>query len=1489
MSSMTDQSVKPAPSRSPSLLWRLGLRTKLVTAFVLVAILSVGAVTIIGDRALRANLTENVGASLKTLAENQANVIGNLMHRQLDLLNGLSLNKVLQDEIQSANASYTGSAAEIENEMRRKDLQWMVVGDDDPLVQQILSSEVSEDLREFQSNFPENVEMLVTDKNGAVVAATKHVVKYNNRNEEWWQSAYNNGQGGIYVSQPMLTPPGLDFGIVFAVPVRGHMLNDVVGVMQTTYRIDALQQALARAKFGRTGLAQLLLPSGQVIADSGGIGTLDSQALEALNANFNANAVEIPFQGTPSLVSQASVSVSDREQDPTVAALGWRLLVAQSAAEALEPVNNAAQPIFVIGLGALIMAALLGLVSTQLLTGPITRLTAVARQVSEGDLAARARVESGDEIGVLAETFNGMTAELSQTLSGLEQRVAERTEALETSRDELERANVNLQANSAYLAALNETSAGLMARLETGELLNTIMARAAALVNTESGYVYLADADKGEMELRVGSGLYESLVGTHIKPGVGLAGTVWASGESLAVDDYQNWPGRLSGTGRATIQAAVGVPLKSAGQVVGVLGLAHTEPGRKFGETEIQILNRFAQLAVLALENARLFEQTQTALAQSEQQARVLQRLNVTSAEIASARDFAQVVEIASHAVQEILAPDRISVTMALPDGENFQVYAVEGEGGAMPIGETMSLAGTQLAEALREQRLKYAPDITVNYNNPGAMMTMIRQGLRAVINAPLLFDDVAVGALNVSSKTPDRFSSQDLVFVQQIAALASTSLQRLRLLEQTRSALSETELLYRATRELGNVTDLQGLLGVALDFGAAQGLPDVVLALENTMDDPQAPRFTLHRATRQGDEIVVASPTPANDLWSIPDEAFVIVEGSSLLAIADVTDAAVTLPGAAKSQLEKMGVRALVGVQLGFGDGRVGYLTFASAEPSTVPTQILLRRVAAFGQQFDAALENQRLYEQTQLALAEARRAAEREHDAAEQILALNRRLTGEGWQEYLATQAGGVRIEDALPNLNGESSELPELEHAAAVGGLVISKENGHSALAVPIVVRGEVIGTVGLEDVDPNQEWSEERIGIINDVVQSLGLALDNARLYSEAQRRVTELDALNRISQAATSELDLESLLSIIGEQVRQIFDVQNTYVALYDRATQMITLPYFVNDGKRVQVEPIRFGEGLTSEIIRTRQPLILNQTADDTMAKLGAKVFGNPAQSYLGVPILVGEEVTGVISIQSTSRENMFDEGNVRLLETIAATVGAAIQNAQLYGAMEQEVQERKRAEEEIKLSLKEKEVLLKEIHHRVKNNLQIITSLLNLQSAQIKDPEALLMFRESQARVRSMALIHEKLYQSKDLARIDFAGYVRELMVYLFRSYTVSPDQIQTELDTSDIYLGIDTAIPCGLIISELVTNSMKYAFPGGKRGKIYVGLHPLEDGNLELKVVDNGVGLPDDFDWRESDSLGLQLVSTLTAQLHGKMHVSGRDGACFTLTFPG
>ncbi len=205
-----------------------------------------------------------------------------------------------------------------------------------------------------------------------------------------------------------------------------------------------------------------------------------------------------------------------------------------------------------------------------------------------------------------------------------------------------------------------------------------------------------------------------------------------------------------------------------------------------------------------------------------------------------------------------------------------------------------------------------------------------------------------------------------------------------------------------------------------------------------------------------------------------------------------------------------------------------------------------------------------------------------------------------------------------------------------------------------------------------------------------------------------------------------------------------------------------------------------------------------------------------------------------------------------------------------------------KSAERKLRESLKEKEVLIKEIHHRVKNNMQVISSLFNLQSRVVQDEKALEVFRECQARIKSMALIHEKLYQSNDLANVDFAEYIRNLLTYLYQSYGNHAGTIQLDVQVGEARLGIDTAIPCGLILNELVSNCLKHAFPGREKGLIRVSLHQ-ENGRTFLSVLDDGVGFPDGIDFTKSGSLGLQLVNTLVQQLEGTIalqrHTNGTE----------
>jgi PAS domain S-box-containing protein len=213
------------------------------------------------------------------------------------------------------------------------------------------------------------------------------------------------------------------------------------------------------------------------------------------------------------------------------------------------------------------------------------------------------------------------------------------------------------------------------------------------------------------------------------------------------------------------------------------------------------------------------------------------------------------------------------------------------------------------------------------------------------------------------------------------------------------------------------------------------------------------------------------------------------------------------------------------------------------------------------------------------------------------------------------------------------------------------------------------------------------------------------------------------------------------------------------------------------------------------------------------------------------------------------------------------------------------DITQRKRAELKIKESLEEKEVLLQEIHHRVKNNLQIISSLLNLQTYYVEGEESINVLKDSQNRVKTMAIVHEKLYQSPNLKDINFKEYIEDLISGLFYSYGIESKNIKTEINLEDLKIDIDTAIPCGLIINELVTNCLKYAFPD-KKGILKVELTPKSD-YINLIVADNGVGLPPHINIENTNTLGLKMVNSLVHQLEGTLKLNRTSGTEFIIKF--
>jgi PAS domain S-box-containing protein len=299
--------------------------------------------------------------------------------------------------------------------------------------------------------------------------------------------------------------------------------------------------------------------------------------------------------------------------------------------------------------------------------------------------------------------------------------------------------------------------------------------------------------------------------------------------------------------------------------------------------------------------------------------------------------------------------------------------------------------------------------------------------------------------------------------------------------------------------------------------------------------------------------------------------------------------------------------------------------------------------------------------------------------------------------------------------------------------------------------------------------------------------------------------------------------------------------------------------------------------------------LTLDQMQGRTSVDPRWKAMHEDGSEFLGethpsmVALHTGKEVRNVVMGVFSPQTDEYRWINIHAVPSFRPGEDAPYQ---VYTTFE-DITARKQAEEQLRASLREKEVLLQEIHHRVKNNLQVVSSLLSLQAEQTKDRQTFEAFRGSQNRIRSMALIHEKLYQSPDLARVDFAEYLQSLAAALCRSYGADVRGISLSIQTDKILLGIDTATPCGLLLNELISNALKHAFPAGRAGEIRIEFRVNGDKQCILRVSDNGVGFPQDLEFRTMESLGLQLVNTLVRQLAGSIKLERAGGTSFEITF--
>jgi GAF domain-containing protein/HAMP domain-containing protein len=600
---------------------QLSLRSKLILAFVGVTVLAIGGMALVVNQVLRVGLTDQVGQNLHALAEVKAQQIGDLLGEQVETLNAFTLSPGLRDEIEATQSHPAGDAGVIREQLHRADLQWDVLSDDDPLVLKVLDNNISHDLREFQKRFPGFIELLVTNQYGELVGASQRTRNYDYFDKSWWQTTYNLGRGGVYLGQPEFNNQVSAFGVIIAVPVYSRLDNQrVIGVIRSTYSLAALTEGLAAVRFGQTGSAALLLPSGQMLSAEGSLEALEPEILAELNSLAVLSYAQLSPQGTPRLLSQALVTQSEvRAETEPVKQLNWQLVVDQAADEALAPVHQVTRIAVLVSLGALVLAALLGLVVAQLLASPISRLTAVAARISEGDLNIQAVAESSDEIGVLATTFNTMTARLRQTLQGLK----DRSQRLET------------------IASLSER---LSALLTLDELLAEVVTQIKDKFGYDHAHLYLlheaaprAEADQASsqgagvlvMAASTGGAGVELQARKHTIPlgaPAGLVARAARLGEVIQVDNVPAAADWLPNPLLPDTYSEIAVPIMLEGKVLGVLNVQQDKIAG-LDESDAHLLRTLANQVAVGMRNANQFAQVQTALTEARlMQARYLEQ-----------------------------------------------------------------------------------------------------------------------------------------------------------------------------------------------------------------------------------------------------------------------------------------------------------------------------------------------------------------------------------------------------------------------------------------------------------------------------------------------------------------------------------------------------------------------------------------------------------------------------------------------------------------------------------------------------------------------------------------------------------------------------------------------------------------------------------------------------------------------------------------------
>lgn len=752
-------------------------------------------------------------------------------------------------------------------------------------------------------------------------------------------------------------------------------------------------------------------------------------------------------------------------------------------------------------------------------------------------------------------------------------------------------------------------------------------------------------------------------------------------------------------------ESYLGVPILTENKAIGWMAVQSYQQNA-YDQDELRLLQTLANSMSVALENARLFDETQRLLKETEQRNAELAIINSVQQGLASKLEIRAIYELIGEKVRQIFHADTTYINTYNSDEQAVysQYYVDKGQrivrADPLPFGEGLYTRVIQTRQPLlagtRQEQIELGVTVA---SSPGSQQDLNQ----SYLGVPILLNDQVTGVVSVQSYEQNAFSENDLRLLQTLANSMSVALENAHLFDETQRLLKETE---QRAAELAIINSVQQGLAAKLDF---QGIIDLVgdkireifaaHAINIAEYDPKANVFsslyTMERGIRRSFEPMTPGPLFRHIITTHESLRFNTAQEFNDFGT-------ITVPG---TEFSMSGIY----VPLFQGSKFLGIIALENLDHENAFTESDLRLLTTLANSMSVALENARLFDETQRLLKETeQRAAElaiinsvQEGLASRLEMQAIYELVGEKVREVfdaqvvtivtfdLATQQSILRygIEKGV-RFNGLPSPLTEGHHRfiRARQPLLINenwesrmREFGYrlnvapgteipkSTIFVPLIANNEVKGSVSLQNIDRENAFSEADVRLLATLANSMSVALENARLFDETQRRAAELATINTVSNALAGELNLESLIELVGEQIRTTFSSDIAYVALLNEETDTINFSYTYGE----ELTPMPYGQGLTSKIIETGKPLLINQDLDKRRQELGATQIGNQARSYLGVPIFVAGRAIGVISVQSTEQENVFTENDQRLLGTIAANVGVALQNARFFGEIQ--------------------------------------------------------------------------------------------------------------------------------------------------------------------------------------------------------------------------